>query len=492
MTEPRKRRRHTRRSEHEPVPDIDKPRTPHNLEAEKAVLGAILIDNAYIDVAAELLQPRDFFRAAHELVFDVMLELHEEGSTIDMVSIKDRLAQSGELEECGGPAYIAGLTDGVPRASNVEHYCKIVKEKKSLRGLLHYAKEIIYEIQEGDEGPAKILERADTALLDLQHGHSSGRMIELCDSIDDAERGIFKRMEQRAAHKGAVTGVPSGYFNLDELTMGFQPGHLWIFAALPSIGKTTLAMNVAANAAKHGKRGAIFSLEMSLEELEDRMLSSLSNVDHHRIQSGFLGSVDYPRISAALGEMHGLPLHIDDTPALTAPAVRRRCRRIKSEKGLDFVVIDYLQLMPGVLDGRETDDKQIGDTCARLKTMAKELRVPVILLSQLNRESSKRNDPRPQLSDLRGSGMIEAHADAVLFLWRKDHRVGGPTEGILRKQRNGPTGTVGLSLQRETLLFTEAELVVDQPEEKKKKAKKGKDGPAQPELVPPPEHNPGD
>lgn len=454
------------------------------------MLGAILIDNAQIDTAAELVTSRDFFRDAHRIIYEVMLELAEENRAVDLVELKDRLAQTGELDEVGGPAYIASLTDGVPRASNVDHYCKIIKEKKAMRGLVLFAQRIIEQVVEGDEGPARILEQADTMLLDLQHGHSNGRMIELSESLDDKDRNIFKRIEDRGNHRGIVTGVPSGFALLDEMTMGFQPGHLWIVAASPSIGKTTWVMNAAVNAARLAqKRGAIFSLEMSLEELEDRMLSSLSDVDHHRILSGHLAERDYPRISQALGVMHDLPLHIDDTPARTAPSIRRICRRIKSEKGLDFVVIDYLQLMPGVLDGRETDDKQIGDTCARLKTMAKELRVPVILLSQINRDPAKRNDPRPQLSDLRGSGMIEAHADAVLFLWRKDHRVGGPTEGILRKQRNGPTGTIGLSLTRETLLFTEAELpVVDQP-------KKGKKGKAEPEaeqgaLIDPPEHNP--
>lgn len=490
-------RRRTRRSEHDPVLDVDNPRIPHNLEAEQAVLGAILIDPRQLDVAAELIHPRDFYRAAHELIFDVMLELHEEGAAVDLVSLKDRLAQSGDLEDAGGAAYLAGLTDGVPRASNLEHYCRIVKDKKALRGLLHYARVIVQQIQDGDESPAQLLEHADTALLDLQTGHSSGRLTELKDAIDARDGGLFQRLERRGESRGAVTGVPSGFPDLDDMTMGFQPGTLWVIAALPSVGKTTWAMNIATEAAKKGKRGAIFSLEMSRQELEDRLLASLSNVDHHRILSGFIGDPDYAKLSSALGVMHGLPLHIDDTPSLTAPAIRRRCRRMKSEKGLDFVIVDYLQLMPGVLDKRETDDKQIGDTCLRLKTMARELRVPVILLSQLNRESSKRGgDGKPHLQDLRGSGMIEAHADGVIFLWRKNHAVGGATEGIVRKHRNGPTGSIGLSLSRETLLFTPAEPPSDHTADVPKKTpvgvKRGKAGPKQQDLEPPPSHQPED
>jgi replicative DNA helicase len=278
------------------------------------------------------------------------------------------------------------------------------------------------------------------------------------------------------------------------MTMGLQPGHLWVIAARPSIGKTTLAMNIATNAARLAqKRSAVFSLEMGREELEDRMLSSLSDVDHQRIMSGFLGELDHRKIGVAMSAMHDLPVHIDDTSGRGAPSIRRICRRMKGDTGLDLVVVDYLQLMPGTLDRRTTRDEQLDDICLKLKSMAKELRVPVILLSQLNRDSEKRNDPRPQLSDLRGSGAIEQHADGVFFLHRKNYREGGATEGIIAKQRNGPTGTIGLHLQRETLLFTERELVADLPEPEKPKGKpKGKGKAAQGELVPAPSHNPED
>lgn len=440
-------------------------RLPHNIEAERAVLGGIMVDNRQFDVAAGVISEREFFRDAHRRIWLMMLTLSEAGSAIDMLTLTNGLKERDELEDVGGTVYLSGLVDGVPRSSNVEHYARIVKDAKAKRGLVYYAQKLIEQVVKGDEPAGTLLEQADAALLDLQAGHVHGQMVSLTDGAD----GIYKRLEWRQENRGVVTGVPTGFTLFDEMTRGLQPGHLWIVAARPSYGKTTLAMNIAVNAARlAGKRGAVFSLEMMREELEDRMLASLSGVDHQRIMTGFLSEADQARVGQGLAMIHTLPISIDDTSGRGAPSIRRIARRMKGEGGLDFVIVDYLQLMPGTLDKRTTRDEQIDDICLRLKGLAKELRIPVILLSQLNRDSGKRADDTPQLSDLRGSGSIEQHADGVLFLHRDDHRKGGVTKAIIGKQRNGPTGTLGLSLERETLTFTEA--AIPEPEPKAPKA----------------------
>lgn len=461
-----------------------RPRLPHNLEAEKSVLGAILIDPAQLDVAAGIVSPRDFFRKDHGLILERLIELSESGAAVDLIGLKDLLYRKGELDDIGGPAYLASLTDGIPRSANVDHYARIVKEKKALRSLVYYAQNIIEQVTEGDEGPAALIEQADRALIDIAGGHQNGRMA----SLADTSTALFHRMDHRANNRGLVSGLPTGYPVFDQTTMGLQPGELWIIAARPSIGKTTFAMNVATNAARAQKRGAVFSLEMTREQLEDRMIASLSDIEHQQIVSGYLGERDYAKLSPALGIMHDLTLWIDDTTRRSAPAIRRACRRLKNDGGLDFVVVDYLQLMPSSLDYRGTRDEQLDDICQRLKDLGKELRVPVILLSQLNRDSQKREDSRPQLSDLRGSGAIEQHADGVLFLHRENYREGGFTLGIIAKQRNGPTGSIGLSLCRETLLFTPCDKKPDSDEKKPKKSRKAKE--AQVDLIPAPSHQP--
>ena len=421
---------------------------PHSLDAEKAVLGAILIHNDAFNSAAELIDARDFFRDAHRRIFDRMVALSERGDAIDFVTLKDELQRSGELDEVGGPAYISSLADGVPRSANVEHYARIVKEKATLRGLIHSATRIIAEAYQAEEDADLILDSAEKAIFEIAEGRISAGFTPLRDLVQSSFATIEKLQEQR----NAVTGVPSGFQDLDEMTAGFQPSDMIILAARPAMGKTSFVLNVAQNAAKKGKTVGVFSLEMSKEQLFLRLLTSEAMIDAHKFRTGYLTEKDYGKLSHALGALAELPVYIDDTPGIGLLEMRAKCRRLASQHTLDLVVIDYIQLMQG--RGRfESRQQELTSISRSIKILAKELNVPIIALSQLSRAPESRTDHRPQLSDLRESGALEQDADVVMFIYRaevydkeetKPEEL-GTAEIIIGKHRNGPIGSVRLT-----------------------------------------------
>jgi replicative DNA helicase len=438
---------------------------PSNLEAERSVLGAILIDNTAFHSIAETLTAGAFFRDSHRRMFKAIVAMLDVNQVVDLVTLKERLEQDGDLDEVGGPAYVASLVDGVPRGVNIAAYAAVVREKALLRSLIFTANKVLGQAYEADQPPAEILRSAEEQFFELQHGHVDGRMVGLGTGLP----ALTADLEWRVKHRGELTGITTGFESVDRHTAGWQKGDLIVIAARPSIGKTTFVMNSIVAACRAGKRVAMFSLEMRRRQLEWRILSSLANVPMVRIRAGEIGGSDYAAIAAAQEIMFDLPLWIDDTAGRTAWDIRSACRRLKAEDGLDEVVVDYAQLMPGTLDrhGASRND-EMTDISRRLKHLADELSVPIILLSQMNRASDKRPDPRPKLSDLRESGALEQDADVVAFLHRKNHREGGLTYFIIEKERNGPTGTLKLTLDRDIVLFSDAP---NEPEPEPAKAK---------------------
>lgn len=425
---------------------------PVNLEAERSVLGAILIHDDVFHLAAATIQPKHMFRDAHRRMFQAMWNLSDRNETIDMVTLKQELERSGDLEDCGGPAYIGSLVDGVPRATNVQAYAEIVKDHATLRQLIQTASKISERAYGAEDTAREIVAWAEQEMFDLAHGHLGSHLHDLRASV----RQINDRIEFRIQHRGQVTGVDTGFDSINQLTLGWQPGDLVFVGARPSIGKTTFVMNSMVAAAKLNKQIAMFSMEMREEQLIDRLLSSLSGIPKQRIDHGALGGSDYTRLTDAMEVMHDLPLFIDDKPARTVWDIRSAAKQMKAEHGLDAVVIDYVQLMRGTLaDKHATRNMELTDISNRLKALAGELMVPVIVLSQLRRASLDRPDPRPKMSDLKDCGAFEQDADIVLLLHRKNHKEGGVTHAIFEKQRNGPTGTANITLDRDVLTFTD-------------------------------------
>ncbi|MEE2638682.1 MAG: replicative DNA helicase [Acidobacteriota bacterium] len=427
---------------------------PHNLEAERCVLGAILIHNDAFNQAAELVDADDFFRDAHRRVFDKMVDLNERGEAIDLVTLKDELGRSGDLDTVGGPAYIAGLVDGVPRSTHIEYYARIVKEKATLRNLIFSANRILDTAYSAEEESESVLDQAEQAIFSIADDNLHTGFVPLRDLV----QGSFETIETLQEHKGAVTGVPSGFVDLDELTSGFQPSDLVLLAARPSMGKTALVLNIAQHlGVKTDMTVGIFSLEMSKEQLFMRMLTTEAGVDSHKFRGGFLGERDYGELSAALGRLADAKVFIDDSASIGVLEMRAKARRLKSEHGLGLVVIDYLQLMQG--RGRfDNRTQELASISRSLKGLAKELQVPVLALSQLSRAPESRSDRRPQLSDLRESGALEQDADLVMFIYREEQYDPSPenenlAEIIIGKQRNGPTGVVKLAFLKQCTKF---------------------------------------
>ena len=427
---------------------------PHNLEAEQSVLGAILIHNDAFNVAAELVDSGDFFRDGHRRVFNKMVDLNERGQVIDLVTLKDELARSGDLDDAGGAAYIAGLVDGVPRSTNVEHYARIVKEKSTLRSLISSADKILSMAYRAEEDADTLLDQAEQEIFSIAEDRIHTGFVALSDLV----QGSFTVIEQLQEHKGLVTGVPSGFVDIDSLTSGFQPADLVIIAGRPSMGKTSFVLNVAQHVGiKTDRTVGFFSLEMSKEQLLMRMLTAEGEVDSHRFRGGFLSERDYGRLSTALGRLADARVFIDDTAGLGVLEMRAKARRLKAEHGLDLLVIDYLQLMQG--RGRfENRTQELASISRALKGLAKELNVPVLALSQLSRAPESRSNRRPQLSDLRESGALEQDADVVMFIFREEQYDPTPenenlAEVIIGKQRNGPTGAVKLAFLKQHTRF---------------------------------------
>src|SRR5215203_5638230 len=373
---------------------------PHNLEAERSVLGAILVHNDAFNTAVQVIESADFYRDAHRRIFDKMVALNERHDAIDFITLKEELGKSGQLEDVGGPAYIASLADGVPRATNVEYYAKIVKEKSTLRNLIYAANKILTNAYEADQESDIVLDEAESAIFAVADDRLKAGFVPMRDLVKES----FPKIEQLFEQKRLITGVPTGFVDLDEMTRGLQGGDLIIIAARPSMGKTSLVLNIAQYvAAQPDLTVGFFSLEMSKESLFIRMLTSEAQIDSHRLMSGAVGHKDYGRISHALESMSAMRLFIDDSASIGVLEMRAKARRLQAEHGLSLLIIDYIQLMSG--RGRfENRTLELASISRSLKGLAKELSVPIIILSQLSRAPESRSDHRPQLSDLRESG----------------------------------------------------------------------------------------
>jgi replicative DNA helicase len=434
---------------------------PHNAEAERTVLGAVLVDNEAFNAAAELLTREDFYREGHRRLFDAMANLAERSQPIDLITLKDELARAQALEAVGGATYLAGLLDGLPRISNVADWCRIVKEKAVLRNLIRAGSRIVESCFEAEEDPAELLDKAEKAIFDIAERRVRQGFIGIREIVKES----FRTIDQLSQSQELVTGVPTGFVDLDERTSGLQRGDLVIVAARPAMGKTSFCLNVAQHASlRAGKTVGVFSLEMSKEQLVLRMLCADARVDAHRLRRGKLHEKDWTRLAKAYGELSTARIFIDDSASLTPLEMRAKCRRLKAEHGLDLVIVDYLQLMNAA--GRaENRQQEIASISRSMKGLAKELEVPVIALSQLSRAPEARTEKRPQLSDLRESGAIEQDADVVMFIYREDayrddvaEENRGVAEIIIGKQRNGPTGTIKLVFIKEYTRFENMEL----------------------------------
>ena len=413
-----------------------------------------------INAATILIDSDDFFRAAHRVIFDKMVALSERGQAIDLVTLVEELGRSGQLEEVGGAAYVAALTDGVPRATNVEHYARIIKEKSTRRRLIASANRILTDAYSGEDEADLLLDAAERQIFEIADDSVRSGFVPLSDLV----RSSFSTIEALQSQKGLVTGVPTGFTELDEMTSGLQPSDLVIVAARPSMGKTSFVLNIAQYVGSRPEKMTVgfFSLEMSKEQLFMRLLTSEARIDAHKFRGGYLSDRDWGRLSEALGVLSDARIFIDDTASIGVLEMRAKARRLKAEHGLHLIVVDYVQLMQG--RGRfENRQLEIASISRSLKALAKELHVPVIALSQLSRAPDTRADHRPLLSDLRESGSLEQDADVVLFIYRpavykdRDEEDDGIAEIIIGKQRNGPIGTVQLAFINEFTRFENVE-----------------------------------
>jgi len=427
---------------------------PQDVDAERSVLGAMLLDGrAVSDVSAQL-RPEDFYRPAHARVFEVMLALHERNEPVDEVTVRSQLQAEGKLESVGGSGFLTSLTESVPTAANVAYYAKIVRHRALSRRLIEVATGIAGGVYEKAADIDILLDDAEAKIFEVTSARDQRAFVPIKDVVKDA----FKLIEKRYEKKEAITGVATGFVDFDRMTAGLQPAELIIIAGRPSMGKTALAINMAQNASmRHNVPVALFSLEMSKESLVMRMLCSEARIDSHRLRGGFLKDSDWPRLAKAAGSLAEAPMYIDDSGALSILEMRAKSRRLQAEKGLGLIVVDYLQLMHGraAAEGRE---REISEISRGLKALAKELSVPVVALSQLNRSLEQRTDKRPMLSDLRESGAIEQDADVISFVYRDEYYHPetvdkGIAELIIGKQRNGPTGTVQLRFFNEYTRF---------------------------------------
>jgi replicative DNA helicase len=420
---------------------------PHNLEAERALLGSVLLDNGSLYVALELISRDDFFADSHRIIFEKMLALSQKTRTVDLVTLSEELSREGLLEKVGGAAYVASLTDGVPIGitSTVMEYARIIREKALVRRLIHASNNVISRCLEGADDPETLIDLAQSQVFDIAEQKTQSGFMDVFQIV----KSSFGTIDVLFDRGHRITGVETGFEELDNMTSGLQPSELIVIAARPSLGKTALALNLAAHAAiKHRKKVGIFSLEMSKESLALRLLCSEARIDSHRLRSGFTTREDWTKMTQALGRLAEAPLFIEDTPALSIMQIRAKARRLKAEKGLDLLVVDYLQLVTGQTRS-ENRTQEVSFISRGLKSIAKELRVPVVALSQLSRAPEQRPGQKPQLSDLRESGSIEQDADVVIFIFRErraaeegEEEAGAETKLIIGKQRNGPTGEV--------------------------------------------------
>jgi len=428
---------------------------PWSQEAEQAVLGAMLLDQDAALMATELVQDDMFYREGHRRLFRAMLGLVERRTVIDPVTLRDELGRRGELDAIGGADYLADLVDAVPTAANLEYHARIVKDKAILRRLIEASTGIITEAYDGRSTASDLLDKAESRIFQI----SEQRGNEGFSRLKEMLWPTMERIEALQRSGKSITGVPSGFADLDKLTSGFQPSELVIVAARPSMGKTAFCLNVATHAAVEGQGVAIFSLEMSRDQLVQRMLTAEARVDSQRVRQGGLRDADFTNLARAAGVLQSCPVWIDDTPSLSLLEMRSKARRLKAENDIKLVVVDYLQLMRSP-EYAENRVQEISDISRSLKALARELAVPVVALSQLSRASEQRGgEKRPILSDLRDSGAIEQDADLVIFIHRseyydrEDESKKGLADILLHKNRNGPTGDVQLRFSREYTRF---------------------------------------
>ncbi len=421
---------------------------PQNIEAEQAVLGSILLESAVINQVLEVLIPEDFYKDAHRKIFNAMIDLDRDNKPIDLLTLFDHLKSNGNLlEEVGESSYLTYLTELVPTTENVDYYAKLVKEKSIVRNLVMAATDIAHRGNDDNVDLDEFIDRAEHTILDISQNKIKPSFY---DSRFLANKAL-ELIEELHARKELITGIATGFEKLDYMTAGLQPADLVIVAARPGLGKTSLALNIASHAAlEHGLAIGIFSLEMTKEQLMLRMLSNKSKVNYSNIRSGYIKDEDLERLVHAADELGQAKIYIDDTPAISVLEIRAKARRQQRDKGLDLIIVDYLQLMRGSRRV-ESREREIAEISGSLKALAKELSLPVIAISQLSRQTETRSDRRPQLADLRESGAIEQDADLVLFIHRADvyrkdsEEKDGIAELIIGKQRNGPTGTVKLA-----------------------------------------------
>ncbi|MCE7790971.1 replicative DNA helicase [Salipaludibacillus sp. CUR1] len=437
---------------------------PQNIEAEQAVLGAIFLEDQALVTASERLIPEDFYRTAHQHIFTVMLDLSSKNEPVDLVTVTDELETKKWLEEIGGVSYLSDLANAVPTAANIEYYSQIVEEKSLLRRLIRVATNIASEGYTAEEDVEAILNDAEKSILEVSQKKNAGEFVDIKDVLIEA----FDKIEMLQHTAGEVTGIPTGFTELDRITAGFQRSDLVIVAARPSVGKTAFALNISQNVAtKTDENVAIFSLEMGADQLVMRMLCAEGNIDAQRLRTGRLEDEDWQRLTMAMGSLSKAGIYIDDTPGIKVKDVRSKCRKLKQERGLGMIMIDYLQLIQGDARSGEGRQQEVSEISRELKGLARELEVPVIALSQLSRGVESRQDKRPMMSDIRESGSIEQDADIVAFLYRDDYydqesEKKDIIEIIIAKQRNGPVGTVELAFVKEYNKFVNLERRFDE------------------------------
>ncbi|WP_042464230.1 replicative DNA helicase [Neobacillus dielmonensis] len=438
---------------------------PQNIEAEQAVLGAIFLEPSSMIVASEILIPEDFYRASHQRIFHVMLKLNDEGKAIDLVTVTEELAAAKLLEDVGGVSYLSELAGSVPTAANLQYYARIVEEKSLLRRLIRTATTIATDGYTREDEVETLLSDAEKSILEVAQRKNAGAF----KNIKDVLVNTYDNIELMNNRVGDITGIPTGFAELDKITAGFQRNDLIIVGARPSMGKTAFALNIAQNVAiKAQETVAIFSLEMGAEQLVMRMLCAEGNIDAQRLRTGSLTDEDWGKLTMAMGSLASSGIYIDDTPGVRVNEIRAKCRRLKQEHGLGMIMIDYLQLILGSGRSGENRQQEVSEISRSLKQIARELQVPVIALSQLSRGVEQRQDKRPMMSDIRESGSIEQDADIVAFLYRDDYYDKESDnkniiEIIIAKQRNGPTGTVQLAFVKEYNKFVNLETRYDAP-----------------------------
>jgi replicative DNA helicase len=418
---------------------------PYSLEAEQSVIGSMIMDREAIATGSESLMPDDFYQPDLKVIFEAIINLYNKNKAVDLVTLESKLKDEGVLDQIGGINYLSKLAVAVPTSAHIKNYAQIVKEKAVLRKLIKTSREIIDESYDGKNKLEDILTGAEEKIFNIMQD----RRTEDFSSIKDLVVPTLNKIETIHKNQGKVTGIPTGFIDLDYKTAGLQPSDLILVAARPSMGKTAIALNMAQHAAiKENASTAIFSLEMSKEQLVNRLLCSEAMVDAQKVRTGDLEDEDWAKIASGSSVLSNAPIYIDDTPGITVSEMKAKCRKLKLEKGLDLILIDYLQLMSG--NGKtESRQQEISEISRSLKALAREMEAPVVALSQLSRACESRADHRPMLSDLRESGAIEQDADVVMFLYRDEYynpesEAKNQGELIIAKQRNGPTGTIHL------------------------------------------------